>query len=97
MPQFLILAKDFTDDEALARRLLVRNDHLARMSVEKVAGRFITGGATLDPNGKMNGSMVVIDVANEQAVREWLQDEPYITGRVWNEVDILPFRMADVP
>jgi hypothetical protein len=48
MPQFLILAKDEKDEDALQRRLSVRQNHLDRMKVEFENAIFITGGATLD-------------------------------------------------
>jgi len=37
MPQFLILADDYKDPDALSRRLFVREKHLERMRIEKAA------------------------------------------------------------
>ena len=96
MPQFLILADDFTDDEALTRRLAVREQHLQRMAVEKAKGNFETGGAKLNSEGKMFGSMLVISAENEAAAREWINDDPYVKGRVWDKISVIPFRVANV-
>lgn len=97
MPQFLILAKDFTDAYALDRRLAARNAHLARISVENARGNFVIGGAKLGDDGKMNGSMLVINASSADAARQWLQDDPYIKNRVWEAVEVLPFKVADIP
>jgi uncharacterized protein YciI len=96
MPQYLILANDFTDDDAINRRLAVRQAHLDRMGVTKADGGFVIGGAKLDETGKMIGSMIVINAETEEAAREWAQNDPYITGNVWETVDIQPFRVANV-
>lgn len=96
MPQFLILAKDEKDDNALQRRLLVRQNHLDRMKIERDKVIFVTGGATLNEKGEMNGSMLVIDIEDIDAARKWISADPYILGKVWGSVEVLPFRMANV-
>jgi len=96
MQQFLILAEDFKDPDALSRRLSVREEHLKRVRREKAEGRFIIGGAKLNEQGNMHGSMLVVQLENEEAVRQWISEDPYFTGRVWDKIEILPFRVADV-
>ncbi len=95
MPQFLILADDYKDAEALNRRLSVRKDHLKRMRAEKAENRFIIGGAKLNEK-KMVGSMIVVNLDNEEAVKKWVNEDPYITGKVWEHVQIVPFKIAEV-
>jgi uncharacterized protein YciI len=95
MPQFLILADDYKDAEALNRRLFVREDHLKRMRTEKTEGRFVVGGAKLN-EGKMIGSMLVVNLADEEAVKKWIKVDPYVTGKVWENIQVLPFIIADV-
>lgn len=92
----MILASDYKDAEALQRRLSVREDHLNRMRDEKVKGKFIIGGAKLNEEGAMIGSMLLVDLENETAVREWLKEDPYVTGKVWKQIDVIPFRVAGV-
>jgi uncharacterized protein YciI len=92
--QFLLLAYDGTDPEALQRRLKVREEHLKRISLLKKSGEFLLGGAILDNNGKMIGSMIVYDFPDRQSLEERLKDEPYLTGKVWEKTEIKPFRLA---
>lgn len=96
MPQFLILADDFTDDDALTRRMAARQQHLDRMAIEKAKGNFEVGGAKLNDQGKMFGSMLVINAENEAAAKEWIDEDPYVKGNVWDKIIIIPFRVANV-
>lgn len=96
MPQFIIIAQDFKDSEALNRRLTVRPIHLERMKVEKAKGVFIMGGAKLNENGNMFGSMLIVDLPDKEAVQAWVAIDPYITGNVWETVEITPFKIAEV-
>ena len=95
MPQFMIIADDYQDADALTRRMEVRDAHLQRMRVEKLRGIFIIGGAKLS-NGKMTGSMLLVEMDDEAAVQQWLKDDPYVTGKVWEHISITPFRIAGV-
>ena len=94
--QFLLLAYDGTDPEALQRRLNVREEHLKRISLLKSSGEFLFGGAILDNNGKMIGSMIVYDFPDRQSLEERLQDDPYLKGKVWEKTEIQPFRLAKI-
>lgn len=44
----------------------------------------------------MNGSAMLIQAESEEAVREWLANDPYSKGGVWNvdAAKIYPFRCA---
>jgi uncharacterized protein YciI len=92
----LLLAYDGTDPEALQRRLNVREEHLKRISLLKSSGEFLFGGAILDNNGKMIGSMIVYDFPDLQSLEERLKDEPYLTEKVWEKTEIQPFRIAKI-
>jgi len=95
MPQFLILANDYTDAEALNRRMAVREEHLARMRIEKAKGNFIIGGARLN-NNQMIGSMLVVELPAIEAVHEWLSIDPYVKDKVWENYEVIPFKIAEV-
>lgn len=95
--QFLVHALDYTDAPAIDRRMAVRPAHFETVRKLKADGRFILGGAILDESGKMIGSMAVVEFADEAELRRvWLSVEPYVTGRVWERIEIRPFRVADV-
>jgi uncharacterized protein len=96
MPQFLILADDYKDADALNRRLSVRQEHLKRVRADKTTGKFIIGGAKLNEANQMHGSMLLVEFENEEAVKEWVNLDPYVTGKVWEHIQIIPFRVAEV-
>jgi uncharacterized protein len=94
--QFLLVASDGTDVEALPRRLKVRDEHLRRISGLKKQGEFLFGGAILDDEGKMTGSMIVYDFPDRKSLDEMLKNEPYFTEGVWKKIEIRPFRLAKI-
>jgi uncharacterized protein YciI len=94
--QFLLVAFDGTDDGALERRMKVREEHLDKISILKKSGEFRSGGAILDDDGKMIGSMIVYDFPDRQSLDAALQKEPYFTAGVWEKIEIRPFRMAKI-
>jgi uncharacterized protein len=94
--QFLLTAYDGTDPGAPERRMRVRQDHLKKISGLKKTGEFLYGGAILDAEGKMIGSMIVYDFPDRESLDEKLKTEPYITEGVWKRIDIQPFRLAKI-
>jgi len=92
--QFILIAYDGTDEGALDRRMKVREEHLNKTAVLKKTGEFLFGGAILDDDGKMIGSMIVYEYPDRKALDEKLRDEPYMTAGVWQNVEIKPFRKA---
>lgn len=94
--QFLLVAYDGTDSGALERRMKVREYHFERINLLKKTGEFLFGGAILDENGKMIGSMIVYDFPDRQSLDESLKGEPYLTEGVWEKTDIRPFRLAKI-
>jgi uncharacterized protein YciI len=96
MDQYLITAYDYTDSEALNRRMGVRPHHLDGAKLLKENGNYIVGGAILNDEGKMMGSVMILQFENEEALEAWKQGEPYITQKIWETVDVKPFRVANV-
>ena len=94
--QFLLVAYDGTDPEALERRMKVRPDHLEKIAMLKKKGNFLLGGAILDENEMMIGSMIVYEFPNRSALDESLKNEPYITSGVWQKIEIRPYRLASI-
>lgn len=92
--QFLVIARDGEDAQALDRRLKVREAHLAGARKLAAEGRIVEGGAILDDDGKMLGSAVIVDFPGRAALDDWLKNDPYVTGDVWRKIDIMPFRLA---
>jgi uncharacterized protein YciI len=92
--QFLVVAKDGTDEEAIERRRRVRPTHLEAIAPRVEAGNVLVGGAMLSEDGEMIGSMLLVDFPDRAAVDAWLAGDPYVTGDVWREVEVRPFRTA---
>ena len=96
MPQYLIHAYDGTDETALDRRMAARPMHLAGAKKLKDTGNFVIGGAILSDEGKMIGSVMILDFETQAEFEEWYQTEPYITNGVWQNIEVKPFRVATV-
>lgn len=96
MPQYLIIARDGTDAKASERRMNVRPAHFETAKQLKADDNFIIGGAILDDNGLMIGSMMVVQFETEDDLVQWMRNEPYINGNVWQSIEVRPFRVADV-
>jgi uncharacterized protein len=96
LKQYLITAYDFTDPQALDRRMAARPSHLDGVRKLKESGNFLIGGAILSPEGKMIGSSLLMQFQNEEELQQWLKEEPYVNEKVWDKIDIKPFRVAEV-
>jgi len=94
--QFLLVAFDGTDTGALERRMKTRPKHLEKITVLKKRGEFLLGGAILDENEKMIGSMIVYEFPDRAALDESLKNEPYIINKVWQKIEIRPYRLAHI-
>jgi uncharacterized protein YciI len=62
----------------------------------KAGNNFILGGAMLDENGKMIGSTMVVQFESEGGLNGWLTKEPYLNGKVWEKIEVRPFKVAEV-
>jgi uncharacterized protein YciI len=94
--QFLLIAYDGTDTEAVKRRMKSRPEHLEKIAVVKKEGHFICGGAILDDSERMIGSMILYEVPDREALDKLLLEEPYIYNKVWEKIEIKPFRAAKI-
>jgi len=96
MKQYLVTAYDYTDDGALKRRMDVRPHHLDGARELKANGNYVVGGAMLDDEGKMVGSIMILQFEDEEQLEAWKQSEIYITQKIWESVDIKPFKVAEL-
>ncbi|WP_110667314.1 YciI family protein [Salinicola halophilus] len=95
MRQYALVAYDYTDDDALGRRLAHRDAHLEGIRVLASEGEFVSGGAILDDEGRMIGSSVHLCFEDRSALDAWLAAEPYMTGHVWEHVEIREVKLFD--
>ena len=82
--QFMIKALD--GPNMLEKRMAVRAGHLENMS--KISGKVVCAGGLLDEQGKMKGSVLILDFENRELLDAYLRSEPYITERVWEKIEI---------
>ena len=82
--QFIIRAYDGKD--MLEKRMTVRPRHLENMM--RLGKRVICAGGLLDEDGKMKGSVIVLDCDSREQIDAYLTSEPYIAERVWETVEV---------
>lgn len=92
--QYLVLGYDGTDEDALSRRMAVREAHIALGDKMRAAGQMICGAAILDDADKMIGSVLICDFESRADLDKWLESEPYVTGNVWQKIDVQPCRVG---
>ena len=93
---YVIHAYDYTDANALDRRMAVRPAHLNYVRELKARGQFVLGGALLDPDDRIIGSMLILDLESDEQLTQYLREDPYIVERVWDKIDARPFRQAQL-
>ena len=96
MNQYIVTAYDHTDEGAFERRKGVRPHHLDGAKSLKESGNYVIGGALLNDNGDMIGSVMILQFETDEELEAWKQGDPYVTQKVWETVDVKPFRVANV-
>ena len=94
--QFVVTAMDFTDDDALNRRMEKREAHLEGVRQLINEGKFLSGGAILDANGKMIGSTLHLEFPDQESLEIHLQNDPYVDGKVWENIEIKQAKFVPV-
>lgn len=88
--QFIITAYDHTDEDAPARRMRVRPSHLSNLENVKKNCTIICAGGIKNSDGKPVGSFLIMDFENKDMLDKYLESEPYVTGRVWEDIRVEP-------
>lgn len=96
MKQYVLTAFDYTDAGAIQRRLDVRPLHVERVKQLKATGNFVVGGAMLNDDGDMIGSTMIVQFESDEDLEQWKQSDPYVTGGVWEKIEVRPFKVANV-
>ena len=82
--QFVITAYD--GEGMLAKRMEVRPLHLEGM--ERLKEHLVCAGGLLDDEGKLKGSVLVMEFQNREEVDEYLASEIYVTEHVWEKITV---------
>ena len=92
--RYVVIARDGTDAEAKDRRASARPTHLEEIAPYVERGEVLVGGAILDDAGGMVGSVLLVDFASRADLDAWLEVDPYVTQRVWQDIEVHDFRPA---
>ena len=82
--QFIIRAYD--GEGMLDKRMEVRPRHLA--GIDRIREHVICAGGLLDEEGKMKGSVLIMEFENREQLDEYLSNEPYVQEKVWQKIEI---------
>ena len=83
---FVIIGHDGPDGGALRPKF--RPAHLDNLSAIAKRGRVVVAGPFTDGSG----SLIVADFAGEAEALAFAQSDPYVTGGVFERVEVKPFR-----
>jgi uncharacterized protein YciI len=75
---------------SLALRMAERPKHLVYL--ETVLEKIMYGGALLDEEGKQNGSILIIDVADMEAAEAFAVADPFVDAGLFAQTIIQQFR-----
>ena len=92
---FAVIARDQREPGTLDKRLAARSEHMAGLKEMKADGRVVDGGAMLDAQGNMVGSVMLLNFRDRAALDEYIAQEPYKRDSVWGDVEILEVRRVD--
>jgi uncharacterized protein YciI len=78
---------------ALERRTRVREEHRQRLRQAQDSGiRVLHGGPTLGAEDQhMNGTLLIVQAASLEAVRQFMAGDPYIREGIYESVVIRPW------
>lgn len=74
---------------ALQTRLDMRDAHIAYL---KDTGVVSQAGPLLNEAGEMVGSLIILDVADMAAARDWADDDPYGKAGLFASVDLIAWK-----
>ena len=70
----------------LEKRMAVRPRHLEGMA--KLGKHIVCAGGLLDDEGKMKGSVLILDFEDRSALDDYLKNEPYVLEHVWEKIEV---------
>ena len=84
MPLFCFYCRDGEDSEKLrAMHKAAQREWMAEHDEN-----YLTAGPLLNAKGEFVGSLLVIEAEDEAAARATINDDPYVTGGVWQSIRV---------
>ncbi len=90
MPLFVLACHD--KEHGLETRMGARPDHLAWVQANLAPIK--VAGPMLDDDGKMAGSLFIIEAPDKAAAQAFNAQDPYTKAGLWGRVDIREFRAS---
>ncbi|WP_292287261.1 YciI family protein [Marivita sp.] len=87
-----LMARDKTG--ALETRKANRDAHLAYIDATGVVEQ---AGPLLDDDGQMIGSLVILDVKDMSAARDWADNDPYAKAGLFENVNLVAWKRVIEP
>ena len=84
MKQFVIKAYD--GEGKLDKTMEVRPRHIG--GLEKMKEHILCAGGMLDKDGKMMGSLLIMEFESRDQLDEYLSKEPYVVEHVWERIEV---------
>ena len=91
---YIVWAKDGTGEDIAERRNTAEQDHITYSNFAAESGEQVLGVDILNQEQKMNGSVMVVEFDSIERVKEWLDNEPYVTNGVWQDIQIFPCQIG---
>lgn len=92
--QYLILAYDGLGEGVLERRMAVREEHLKLVEAMSKEKKHLYAVAILDEKEKIIGSALIVDFPSREELDEYLQNEPYVKAKVWQNIEVKPCKVG---
>ncbi|MDB1123654.1 YciI family protein [Vibrio algarum] len=95
---YVIFSQDV--ENSLAKRMSVRDKHLARLQILRDEGRLLTAGPlpAIDSENPgeagFTGSTVIADFPSLLEAKQWADADPYIDAGVYESVIVKPFKQV---
>ena len=86
--QFVVTAYDGKDEGAYERRMSVRPQHLENMSKLNENGHVICAGGMTNSEGKLIGSVLIMEYESREQLDDYLANEPYVVAGVWQKIEV---------
>jgi len=93
---YLINARDV--ENSLEKRAKARPDHIKRLEQMQNEGRLILAGPLPNIDSEtpgdagFSGSIIVAEFDNLETAKAWANDDPYVHGGVYDQVEVKPFK-----
>ncbi len=84
--QFMITAHDGAGK--LPERMRIRPQHLENIERVRGEGHVLCAGGLFDEEGALCGSMLVLEYPDRAGLDAYLASEPYVTGKVWEDIRV---------